>query len=76
MRRRNRIPHLQVRQALRKVAAISLTVLLQKKDVCAMFFDDVVVRIVVDSMSKKDCAQVHWIRFKTQRRHILEGLTI
>ena len=46
------------------------------KDVSAMFFDDVLVWIVVKTMSKKHRAQLHWVRFKTQRRHILEALTI
>jgi hypothetical protein len=41
-----------------------------------MFFDNVLVWIVVDSMSKKYRAHIHWIRFKTQRRHILEALAV
>jgi hypothetical protein len=41
----------------------------------AMFFHNVLALIVVDPMSKKHRVHIHWIRFKTQRRHILEALS-
>jgi hypothetical protein len=41
-----------------------------------MFFDKVLGWIMMESMVKKHRVHIHWIRFKTQRRHIFEALTI